>query len=174
VAAARAARDAAAESALAAGRSGLPDLALGARLQDDRGPVAHGQTTGMAGVYLRWSLFDPQRAARRDAAAGARAAAEADLAAAAAHARFAIEAAYYGAVAARERWLAASGGTEEGREALRVVRERREAGLATLTDELETEAAALAAELAEAAAAAEAAIARVALERAAGGPFPEE
>jgi hypothetical protein len=49
-----------------------------------------------------------------------------------------------------------------------VVQERRTAGLATLTDELETEAAALAAALAEIAAAAEVSIADAALRRAAG------
>ena len=63
---------------------------------------------------------------------------------------------------------AAGGGTEEGREALRVVRERRAAGLATLTDELETEAAAVAAELDELRARTDLALAEAALRRAAG------
>jgi outer membrane protein TolC len=67
---------------------------------------------------------------------------------------------------------AASCGAEEGREALRVVRERRQAGIATLTDELETEAASLAAELQEMRAATDAALADAALERAAGGEGP--
>jgi outer membrane protein TolC len=49
-----------------------------------------------------------------------------------------------------------------------VVRERREAGLATLTDELETEAASLGAELHELDAAVEAALADAALRRAVG------
>jgi outer membrane protein TolC len=56
----------------------------------------------------------------------------------------------------------------EAREALRVVQERRQAGMATLTDELETEATSLAAELQELRAAAEAALADAALARAAG------
>jgi outer membrane protein TolC len=56
----------------------------------------------------------------------------------------------------------------EAREALRVVQERRQAGMATLTDELETEAASLAAELQELRAVAEAALADAALARAAG------
>jgi len=60
-------------------------------------------------------------------------------------------------------------GTAEGREALRVVQERRQAGMATLTDELETEAASLAAELGELSAAADTALADAALARAAGG-----
>jgi outer membrane protein TolC len=49
-----------------------------------------------------------------------------------------------------------------------VVQERRQAGVATLTDELETETAALQAALAEIAAAAEVAMADAALRRAAG------
>ena len=52
--------------------------------------------------------------------------------------------------------------------ALRVVQERRQAGMATLTDELETEVASLAAELREIEAASDAAIADAALRRAAG------
>jgi outer membrane protein TolC len=51
-----------------------------------------------------------------------------------------------------------------------VIQERRESGIATLTDELETEAASLGAELSEIRAAAEAAIADAALARAAGEP----
>jgi outer membrane protein TolC len=144
---------------------------LSAQIQGDRGPLSEGQTTGAAGVLLRWSLFDPQRGPQRAAADLTVAAAVADLAAAQAQARFEIESAWYAAAAARERWQAARGGTEEGLEALRVVRERRDAGLATLTDELETEAAAIAAELAELGAAADAAITRAALERAAGVGF---
>ena len=49
-----------------------------------------------------------------------------------------------------------------------MVQERRKAGIATLTDELETETAALGAALAEISAAAEVAIADAALRRAAG------
>jgi NNP family nitrate/nitrite transporter-like MFS transporter len=60
------------------------------------------------------------------------------------------------------------GPTAEGREAFRVVQERRKAGMATLTDELETETAALGAALQEIGAAAEVAIADAALRRAAG------
>jgi outer membrane protein TolC len=82
--------------------------------------------------------------------------------------RLEVETAWHRARAARERYLAAKGGAEEGREALRVVQERRRAGRATLTDELETETAALAAELGEIRAVAEAALADSALRRAAG------
>jgi outer membrane protein TolC len=171
VAAARAALAAAEQGALVAARTRRPDLALAAQVQDDRGPLSQGQTTGAAGVYLRWSLFDPQREASRAAADLSVAAAADDLAAALAQARFEIESSWYAAAAAGERLQAARGGTEEGREALRVVRERRGAGLATLTDELETEAAALAAELAELEAAADAAIRAATLERAAGVGF---
>jgi outer membrane protein TolC len=94
-------------------------------------------------------------------------AAESQARAAADQVRLEVETAWHRAQAARERFAAASGGAEEGREALRVVRERRLAGIATLTDELETEAASLAAELQELKAAAEAALADAVLERAA-------
>jgi outer membrane protein TolC len=171
VAAARAALAAAELGSLGAVRTNRPELALSAQLQDDRGPLSEGQTTGMAGLFLRWNLFDPQRDANRAAAESTVAAAAADVVAAEAQARFEIESAWHLALAARERFEAARGGTEEGLEALRVVRERHAAGLATLTDELETEAGALAAELAELAAAAEASITRAALERAAGVGF---
>jgi outer membrane protein TolC len=168
VAAAVARRESAAEGARGAERESRPDLMLMARLQDDRGPLPEGRASGIAGLFLRWGLYDPQRAARREAARSASAAAEADATLARDVARFEIETAWHRARSSRERWLASSGGTEEGQEALRVVRERRAAGLATLTDELETEAAALAAELDELAAAADASIARAALERTAG------
>ena len=79
-----------------------------------------------------------------------------------------VETAWVRRSAAREALQAASGGAEEGREALRVVRERRAAGLATLTDELETEAASLAAELEELRARTELALADAELRRAAG------
>jgi outer membrane protein TolC len=171
VVAARAALAAAEQGSLAAARGVRPDLALSAALLDDRGPLPDGQQTGAAGAFLRWSLFDPQQEPRRAAAESSAAAAAADLAAAEGQARFEIESAWHAAVSARERRQAAHGGTEEGLEALRVVRERRAAGLATLTDELETEAAALAAELAELGATADAAITRAALERAAGAAF---
>ena len=82
--------------------------------------------------------------------------------------RLQVAMAWRNALTARERHAAAAGGAEEGREAFRVLQERRKAGMATLTDELETETAALAAVLEEIRAAAEVAIADAALERAAG------
>ena len=173
VRAAEAALDAAAESARGVARESRPDFLLLARLQDDRDSFGEGRASGTAGLYLRWSLFDPQRGARREAAERERAAADADADASLQAASFEIESTWNRARSARERWLAASGGTEEGAEALRVVRERRAAGLATLTDELETEAAAFEAELAELTAATDAAIAHAALERAAGVPATE-
>ena len=173
VEAARAAVEAAAARAESEARSARPDLLLSTQMRDDRGPLDQGAASGLAAALLRWSLYDPQRAPRRAAAAAARAAAEAGLDAAREESRFRIEAAWHRAVAAHERWAAARGGTEEGREALRVVRERRAAGLATLTDELETEAASLAAELDELAASAEAAVTAAALRRAAARRLPE-
>jgi outer membrane protein TolC len=174
VAAAQAVAESAAERARAELRSDRPDLLLTTLLRDDRGPLDEGQISGMGGVFVRWSFYDPQRAPRRVAAESASSAAAAEVEAARARARYEIEAAWHGAAAAHERWLAARGGTEEGQEALRVVRERRQAGLATLTDELETEASALLAELDELSAAAAAAEALAALERAAGITSPRE
>lgn len=147
----------------------LPDLALWGRLQDNRIGIDSGKVTGGIGASLRWSAFDPTRDRRRAAAEAGLRAAEAQARAAADQVRLDVETAWHRALAARERYAAAAGGAEEGREALRVVRERRLAGMATLTDELETEAASLAAELQELRAAAEAALADAALERAAGG-----
>ena len=118
------------------------------RSPDDR--VSAGSSQAWAvGLGVRWTPFDSgARQAWGRGEAEARAA-EQDVRAAADQVRLEVELAYRRADAARERHAAASGGAEEGREALRVVQERRKAGLATLTDELETESASLAAALAE-------------------------
>ena len=149
-------------------RSRLPDVALYGQLQDDRSAFSGGGQSGTVGASLRWSAFDPARGKRLAAASADLAAAELDARAAADQVRLEVETAWHRARAARERYLAAKGGAEEGREALRVVQERRRAGKATLTDELQTEAAALAAELGEIRAVAEAVLADSALRRAAG------
>ncbi len=161
--------EAARQTLQAAEKTRLPDLALWGRLQDNRLDVDSGKVTGGVGASLRWSAFDPTRDRRRAAAEAGLRAAEAQARAAADQVRLDVETAWHRAQASRERYAAAAGGAEEGREALRVVRERRLAGMATLTDELETEAASLAAELQELRAAAEAALADATLERAAGG-----
>ena len=149
-------------------RSRLPDVALYGQLQDDRSAFSGGGQSGTVGATLRWSAFDPARGKRLAATSADLAAAEQDARAAADQVRLEVETAWHHARAARERYLAAKGGAEEGREALRVVQERRRAGKATLTDELETEAAALAAELGEIQAVAGAVLADSALRRAAG------
>jgi len=149
-------------------RSRLPDVSAYGQLQDDRGSLSDRRTSGSLGVVLRWNLLDPSRGKRMAAAAAeARASAE-ESRAAEDQVRLEVEIAFQRAETARERYAAAAGGAAEGREALRVIQERRQAGRATLTDELETEAASLAAELEEMRAAAEAAIADAALRRAAG------
>jgi outer membrane protein len=148
-------------------RSRLPDLAASFQVQDDRGTAASAGSYA-AGVALRWSPFDPARGKRVAAAAAEERAAANEERAAADDVRFSVEAAWRRLGSARARLAAAAGGTEEAREALRVVQERQRAGKATLTDELETEAAWRAAELAEMAAAAEVALADAALRRAAG------
>lgn len=149
-------------------RSNGPDLAAWGQVQDDRGGFSTGSQSGAFGVLLRWNVFDPTRGRRVAAALAESHAAELEVRASRDQARLEVETAWRRAQAARERYAAAAGGAEEGREALRVVRERYQQGMATLTDELETEAASLAAELEELRAASEAAIADAALLRAAG------
>ena len=149
-------------------RGAWPELAVFGQVQDDRNGWSGGKQTGAAGAFLRFNLFDGGRAKRTAGAGSDVRAAEQELRAAGDQIRLEVEMAYRRAQAARERLAAARGGAEEGREALRVVQERRQAGLATLTDELETEAAALGAELEELRAATEAELAVAALRRAAG------
>jgi outer membrane protein TolC len=169
LAATAAAAEAARRTLAGEDKARLPDLAAWGRVQDNRTGWSGGKAAGGLGVALRWSAFDPARDRRKAAAAAELDAAELQERAAADQVRLEVEVAWHRARAARERFAAAAGGAEEGREALRVIRERRLAGLATLTDELETEAASLTAELQELRAAAEAALADAALERAAGG-----
>ncbi len=146
----------------------LPDIGAFGQLWDNRTQVDDGKQSWAFGVGLKWSPFDPARGKREAAASAEQRAAELDVRAAADQVRLEVAMAWRRAVSARERHAAASGGLEEGREAFRVVQERRKAGLATLTDELETETAALGAALQEIGAAAEVAIADAALRRAAG------
>ena len=145
-----------------------PDVGAFGQLYDNRLGVSDGSQAWALGVGLKWTPFDASRSGREAAARAEQRAAEQDARAAADQVRLEVEAAYRRAIAARERHQAASGGAEEGREALRVLRERRQAGMATLTDELETETAALGAALEEIGAAAEVALADAALRRAAG------
>jgi outer membrane protein TolC len=147
-------------------RSALPELNAYVQLLDDRG--GRGEQSYAAGVSVRWTAFDPARGRRRASAEADVQAAEHEARATVDGVRLEVEAAYLRAASARERHAAAAGGAEEGREALRVIRERRASGMATLTDELETEAASVAAELEELRAAAAAALADAALKRAAG------
>jgi outer membrane protein len=146
----------------------LPDLGVFGQLWDNRIQADDGKQSWAVGVALRWTPFDPSRGQRQAAATAEERAAGLDEKAASDQVRFEVAMAYRRAVAARERYAAAGGGAEEGREAFRVIQERRKAGMATLTDELETETAALGAALQEIGAAAQVAIADAALARAAG------
>jgi outer membrane protein TolC len=148
-------------------RSEWPDLAAWGQLQDDRSGSTSG-LSGAFGVLLRWNVFDPARGRRVAAAAAEANAADLDARASRDQVRLEVVTAWRRAQAARERYAAAAGAAEEGHEALRVVHERYQQGMATLTDELETEAASLAAELEELRAASEAAIADATLRRATG------
>jgi outer membrane protein len=161
--------EAAAEAERAESRGGRPTLGAYGLVQDDRGSLAAaGGQSFTVGAAVRWTPFDPTRS-RRVAAAGAdRRAAENQVRAARDQVRLEVTLAWRRARTARERYTAAAGGAEEAREALRVVQERRQAGLATLTDELDTESATLAAELEERAASTDVALADAALHRAAG------
>ena len=146
----------------------LPDFGVFGQVWDDRVAVDKGNQSWAVGIGLKWTPFDPSRSKREAAATAEQRAAELEARAASDQVRLEVALAYRRAVSARERHAAASGGAEEGREALRVVQERRKAGMATLTDELETETAALGAALQEIGAAAEVAISDAALKRAAG------
>jgi outer membrane protein TolC len=149
-------------------RSKWPDLGAFGSLYDNRTGWSEGAQSWAFGVGLQWSVFNSPRSKREAAALAEQRAAEQEVRAAVDGVRLQVAMAWRNAKTARERHAAAAGGAEEGREAFRVVQERRKAGMATLTDELETEAAALAAALEEIRAAAEVAIADAALERAAG------
>lgn len=150
-------------------RSGWPELSAWGQLRDDRGSLSSGGRSGAFGLLVRWTVFDPTHGKRVAAAAAESDAAGLELRASRDQVRLEVEIAWRRASFARDRYAAAAGGAEEGREALRVVQERRKEGLATLTDELETEAASLMAELDELRVGTEAAIADAALLRAAGG-----
>jgi outer membrane protein TolC len=161
--------EAARRAARLEGRGLLPEVLAYGQLQDDRNSFSGGAQSYAVGAFVRWSAFDPSRGRREAAAQADLRAAEQDVRATTDQVRLEAASAYRRAQAAREQWAAASGGAEDGREALRVIQERRREGLATLTDELETEAASLAAELMELRAAAAAAIADASLDRAVGG-----
>jgi len=149
-------------------KSAWPELAAQARLMDDRTSFSGGGRSWAIGASLRWNVFDATRGRRVAAALADQRASAADERAARDRVRFEVESAYRRLEAAQERLAAAKGGAEEGREAVRVIQARRSEGLATLTDELETEAAAFAAELEEINAARNAVLAEAALRRAAG------
>ena len=149
-------------------RSNWPDLAAWGQVQDDRSALSGGSQSGAFGMLLRWNVFDATRGKRVAVASAEARAADLEVRASTDQVRLEVETAWRHAQAARERYSAAAGGAEEGREALRVVHERYQQGMATLTDELETEAASLDAELEELRAASEAAIADAALLRAIG------
>jgi outer membrane protein len=166
--AARRQRDAALAFVEGERKARWPDIGAFGQLYDNRLEVSDGSQAWAVGVGLKWTPFDAPRAKREAAARAEEHAAEQEARAAADQVRLEVSLAWRRAVAARERHAAAAGGAEEGREALRVVHERRLAGMATLTDELETETAALGAALEEIGAAAEVALADAALRRAAG------
>jgi outer membrane protein len=156
-------------SVRAAERASWPELAGWGQVRDDRNGLSNGGQAGALGVLLRWNVLDPTRGKRVAAATQEAHAADLEVRAGRDQVRLEVETAWRRAESSRARYAAAAGGAEEGREALRVVQERRQHGLATLTDELETETASLEAEIDELRVATEAAIADAALRRAAGG-----
>jgi len=150
-------------------RASWPELAAWGQIQDDHSTISSGGRSGALGVLLRWSAFDPTHGKRVAVASAEAHAADLEVRASRDQVRLEVETAWRRAESARERYAAAAGGAEEGREALRVVHERYQQGMATLTDELETEAASLAAELDELRAATAASVGDAALQRAPGG-----
>jgi outer membrane protein TolC len=145
----------------------LPEIGVFAQLTDDRGG-SEGQQSYAVGGFVRVSLFDPAKNARQAEAQLAAHAVELDRRAALDEVRRSVRTARERVRSGAAAVNAAQGGAEEGHEALRVVQERRREGLATLTDELETEAASLAARLRELSAQVELAIAEASLKRATG------
>lgn len=166
--AARSGREAAAALQKAERLGARPELAGWAQIQDDRNRLGDGRLSWGVGVQARWPLFEASRGRRVAASLVDTRAAELRERQAREQVVLEVDTAFYRAEAARARLAAAAGGAAEGREALRVVRERRAAGLATLTDELETEAASLAATVEELRAESAASLAVAALMRAAG------
>jgi outer membrane protein len=160
--------EAARHAAEADHRSRLPEIGLFAQLTDDRGGFSEGRQSYAIGGVVKVSLFDPTKGARQSEARIAERAAELDRLAAIDGVRRAVRNAREQVRARMAALDAARGGAEEGEEALRVVQERRREGLATLTDELETEAAALGAHLREIAAQVELVMAEAALARVTG------
>lgn len=160
--------EAAHHSVAADHRSRLPEIAVFAQLTDDRGGFSEGRQSYAIGGVLRVSLFDPTKGARQSEARIAERAAELDHLAAIDGVRRAVRNAREQVRARMAALEAARGGTEEGKEALRVVQERRREGLGTLTDELEADAAALGAQLREIAAQVELAMAHATLARVTG------
>ena len=146
----------------------LPDIGAFGQVWDNRIGVDAGAQAWAVGIGLKWSPLDAGRSKREAAAVADQRASEQEARAAGDQVRLEVSLAFRRSVTARERHAAAAGGAEEGREALRVIQERRKSGMATLTDELETETAALGAALEEIGAAAEVAMADAALKRAAG------
>lgn len=149
-------------------KSRLPEMGVFAQLTDDRGGFSEGSQSYAVGGFFRVSLFDPARNARQAEALINARASELDHRAQADNVRRSVRQAREQVRARIAAMEAARGGAEEGQEALRVVQERRREGLATLTDELETEAAVLGAHLRELAARVELAVAEAALARVTG------
>jgi outer membrane protein len=160
--------EAAALTAQADHKSRLPEVGVFAQLSDDRGGFAEGRRSYAVGALVRLSVFDPSQNARQAEAQLNARAVELDRLAVLDEVRRTVRSAREQVRARRAAVDAARGGTEEGREALRVVQERRREGLATLTDELETEAAALGAQLRELSAQIELTIAEAVLARVTG------
>lgn len=160
--------EAASHAADADRKSRLPEIGVFAQLTDDRGGFSEGSQSYAVGGFFRVSLFDPTRNARQAEALLNARASELDHRAQTDSVRRSVRQAREQVRARVAAMDAARGGAEEGQEALRVVQERRREGLATLTDELETEAAALGAHLRELAARVDLAVAEAALARVTG------
>jgi outer membrane protein TolC len=101
--------------------------------------LASGSSDYTFGASLTFDIFDAGRKARLDQARAAEATAAANEERQASQIRFEVVRAYQQYVSARERTSVASRVVDQAREALRIVRDRYEAGLTTITEVLRAE-----------------------------------
>lgn len=148
-----------------------PKVGAFATFERDAESLAGGAsgTNWIAGLRLEWNLFagGADRARLAEARARERQAGSL-LESLRSGIRLEVRQAYLETAAAQQRVLAAQGAAEQARESLRILQNRYEAGLATMTDLLRAQTAQLEARTAYLAALHDLQVARAALERAAG------
>jgi outer membrane protein TolC len=101
--------------------------------------LASGSADYVIGATLTFNIFDPGRAARREEAQAAKAIASAEQDRVAARVRFEVISAYQHYTSARERSTVALQAIAQASEALRIVNDRYDEGLAVITEVLRAE-----------------------------------